>query len=65
MTALDSGNSQRDGHVKERDDLLADEKFPQSAYTAKSITSGSDEYIERAFAEAAKAFYSILNEFIF
>lgn len=46
MTALDSGNSQRDGHVKEREDLLAVGAFPEATFQAASISPLPAEWTE-------------------
>ncbi|MGO4370212.1 YceI family protein [Paenibacillus sp. 2TAB19] len=46
MTALDSGNSQRDGHVKDRDDLLAVSQYPEATFTATAITPQAAEFTE-------------------
>lgn len=46
MTALDSGNSQRDSHVKDREDLLAIAQYPQATFTATAITSQATEFTE-------------------
>jgi len=46
LTALDSGNSTRDQHVKERDDLLAVTQFPQATFTAKTFSTVPSEWSE-------------------
>lgn len=46
MNGLDSGNSQRDGHVKERADLLEVSKYPQATFTTKSFSSIPTEWKE-------------------
>lgn len=46
MTALDSGNDQRDNHVKDREDLLAVAQYPQATFTARAITPQSTEFTE-------------------
>lgn len=46
MTALNSGNSQRDGHVKERADLLEVSAYPQAIFNTKSISSLPTEWKE-------------------
>ncbi|WP_373232379.1 YceI family protein [Cohnella sp.] len=46
MTALDSENSQRDGHVKERADLLDVSTYPQAMFNTKSFSSLPAEWIE-------------------
>ena len=46
MTALDSGNSQRDSHVKEREDLLTVSTYPQATFKTKSLSSLSAEWKE-------------------
>lgn len=48
MTALDSGNSQRDSHVKEREDLLAVSQYPEATFTTTAITSESQAFTEGA-----------------
>ncbi|SFF16764.1 YceI-like domain-containing protein [Paenibacillus catalpae] len=48
LTALDSGNSMRDSHVKERDDLLTVTKYPQATFKTKSISSVPAEWNEGA-----------------
>lgn len=45
MSALDSGNSQRDGHVK-GEDFLAVTEFPQSTFEVKSFTELPTEWTE-------------------
>ncbi|MCR2806946.1 YceI family protein [Paenibacillus soyae] len=47
MTALDSGNGQRDGHVKGAD-FLAVDQFPQATFAAKSISGVPTEWTEGA-----------------
>jgi polyisoprenoid-binding protein YceI len=46
MNGLDSGNSQRDGHVKERADLLEVSKYPQATFTTKSFSQVPAEWTE-------------------
>ncbi|GFN32913.1 YceI family protein [Paenibacillus xylaniclasticus] len=46
LNALDSGNSTRDEHVKERDDLLAVTKFPQATFKARSFSALPSEWTE-------------------
>ncbi|MFC5468278.1 YceI family protein [Cohnella suwonensis] len=46
MTALDSGNSQRDNDVKGRDDLLAVAQYPQATFKTKSFSSVPAEWSE-------------------
>jgi len=46
MSALDSGNDQRDSHVKDREDLLAVAQYPQATFTATAITPQSTEFKE-------------------
>lgn len=46
MTALDSGNSQRDSHVKDREDLLAVVQYPQATFTATTIMPQATEFTE-------------------
>lgn len=46
MTALDSGNSQRDSHVKDREDLLAVAQYPQATFTATTIMPQATEFTE-------------------
>lgn len=48
MTALDSGNSQRDGHVKDREDLLAVGQYPEATFKATAITTQATEFTEGA-----------------
>lgn len=43
MNALDSGNSQRDGHVKERSDLLEVTKHPQATFVTQSFSAVPEE----------------------
>ncbi|MDQ0195458.1 YceI family protein [Paenibacillus wynnii] len=45
MATLDSGNGQRDGHVKGKD-FLDVEAFPQSTFTAKSFSELPTEWVE-------------------
>ncbi|MEK3884998.1 YceI family protein [Paenibacillus sp. PL2-23] len=45
MTALDSGNGQRDGHVKGAD-FLAVDQFPQATFSVKSISGAPAEWTE-------------------
>lgn len=45
MAALDSGNGQRDEHVKD-EDFLAVEAFPQSTFTAGSFSELPPEWVE-------------------
>ncbi|MCL6601754.1 MAG: YceI family protein [Paenibacillus sp.] len=45
MSTLDSGNGQRDGHVK-GEDFLAVETFPQSTFTAKTFSELPKEWVE-------------------
>lgn len=47
MSALDSGNSQRDEHVK-GEDFLAVTEFPQSTFVVKSFTELPAEWTEGA-----------------
>ncbi|MNE52934.1 hypothetical protein D3C80_1476320 [compost metagenome] len=46
MTALDSGNSQRDSHVKDREDLLAVSQYPEATFTTTAITSEAAQFTE-------------------
>ncbi|PWW08762.1 YceI-like domain-containing protein [Paenibacillus cellulosilyticus] len=46
LTALDSGNSMRDSHVKEREDLLTVTKYPEATFKTKSISSVPTEWNE-------------------
>lgn len=46
MTALDSGNSQRDGHVKDRADLLEVSTYPQAKFNTQSFSSLPAEWKE-------------------
>jgi polyisoprenoid-binding protein YceI len=46
LTALDSGNSMRDSHVKEREDLLTVTQYPQATFKTKSISSLPAEWTE-------------------
>ncbi|MBW5447567.1 YceI family protein [Cohnella sp. CFH 77786] len=46
LTALDSGNSQRDGHVKERSDLLEVTRFPQATFKTKTFSQVPAEWTE-------------------
>ncbi len=46
MTALDSGNSQRDGHVKERADLLEVSTYPQAMFKTESLSALPAEWKE-------------------
>ncbi|MDQ0112647.1 YceI family protein [Paenibacillus harenae] len=46
MTSLDSGNDQRDGHVKDREDLLAVAQYPEATFTATAITPQATEFTE-------------------
>ncbi|WP_127529861.1 YceI family protein [Paenibacillus kobensis] len=46
LNALDSGNSTRDQHVKERDDFLDVAKHPQATFKAKSFSAVPKEWNE-------------------
>lgn len=46
LSALDSGNSMRDSHVKDREDLLAIAQYPQATFKTKSISSVPAEWSE-------------------
>ncbi|MDQ6420144.1 YceI family protein [Paenibacillus sp. LHD-117] len=46
MNALDSGNGQRDGHMKERADLLQVSEFPQATFRTKSFSEMPAEWTE-------------------
>lgn len=50
MTALDSGNGQRDGHVKSADYLDTD-TYPEAAFTAQSISALPAEWAEGTAAD--------------
>ena len=45
MNSLDSGNAQRDSHVKERSDLLAVSEHPQATFVAKSFSDFPTDWI--------------------
>lgn len=44
MNVLDSGNSQRDSHVKERTDLLQIAEFPEAKFVTNSFSELPTEW---------------------